>query len=1379
MAAEPGFLNVCFSILLASQALSQGWAAAIPLEAQGAANHGLVAVGRVPADSFDARGERLDTLGGIGSGMYFDAASWTVSGDSQSGMTYRGNLYALPDRGFGDGTQNYLPRVQTFQLAVTPYVGPGPVPQTQILLTNTSSLLLSREGQPLTGFDAGDATFAEYPKSTAGSLGAGRHSLDPEGIVRLPDGGFFISDEYGPFIYRFDAQGALLKILRPPASILPKRGNYPGTNYFSATNSPTSGRRNNRGLEGLSITPDGKRLFAMLQSPTIQDVGAGNSGRNTRLLVFDIEAGSPTEGLPIAEYVYQLTLKGNAEGNRNTPVSEVFALNREQVLVLERDSGQGFGTGTNLASTYKQIVLATTVGASNIIDSPYDLERSAPGQTSLAAGTLPQDIAPMPRLDLVNILDAAQLAKFGLNNSTNQDQNTLSEKWEALSLMPLKDPAAPNDFLLLVMNDNDFKASVVIHNGVEVGRNTEAVDNMILGYRVTLPMYGAPAPTNSRPSIALVGPTNAVLGSPVTFTVTARAYDQDGRITKVEFWSGATRLSEDTTYPFQHTFNEPPLGPVSLRAVAFDNEGASVTSENYTTTIVGTQQRPTVALTFPPTGTTLTAPATFTLTAAVADPDGWITRVEFFRDSNRLAILTNGVSSLAVSNQPLGSLTYSAIVTDNHGLMTTSAPVALSVVRNLNTAPVRLQILHASDMEAGLASLSDAPAFSSVLAALRSSLPTNTLVLSSGDTYIPGPFFNAAGDVSAGYNLVSGRADISMLNAMGFQVSAFGNHEFDLGTAQIRSLLLRDTTAGYPGALYPYLSANLNFAPDSSLSSLVSADGLNAASLSNRIARSCVIGVAGQLVGVVGATTVELRQISSPGAVGIINDLVGAIQPAVDALLAQGVNKIILLAHLQQFANEFQLAQQLRDVDIIIAGGSHAVFAGPRDRLRAGDVASAEYPTWFTSTSGEPVAVVNTGANYRYVGRLLIDFTPAGLISAVDPVSGPYATDPEGVQALGNVPPNPAVQAIVNNLGAIIAAKDGAVFGRTEFYLNGLRATVRTEESNLGNLTADANLWWGRQVDPTVSVSLKNGGGIRDSIGAVLGFGGGAEYVPPLANPSAGKKFGDISQLDIENSLRFNNGLSLITLSAQQLRDAIEWGVAAAAPGATPGQFPQVGGIWFGFVPTNSPMTFTRATNNGVVAITGIANPGSRVRTLVARRGDGSLDLVVENGKLVGEPGRPFRMITLDFLASGGDSYFPLTLGLNRLDLAPLPAGATVRTFSTPGAEQWALAAYLTNIQTYGQADVAASGDQRTQSLVLRDDTVGAPLLTRIVPGNGVEVTFTTLPGKRYQVVAANEIEGPWVLVSPTAISGTGSLVTHMHVTHPGSHRFYRVWRVD
>jgi 2',3'-cyclic-nucleotide 2'-phosphodiesterase (5'-nucleotidase family) len=310
---------------------------------------------------------------------------------------------------------------------------------------------------------------------------------------------------------------------------------------------------------------------------------------------------------------------------------------------------------------------------------------------------------------------------------------------------------------------------------------------------------------------------------------------------------------------------------------------------------------------------------------------------------------------------------------------------------------------------------------------------------------------------------------------------------------------------------------------------------------------------------------------------------------------------------------------------------------------------------------------------------------------------------------------------------------------------------VRTEESNLGNLTADANLWRGRLIDPTTSLSLKNGGGIRDSIGGVLSAGGDSlpVFVPPPANPRVGKKDGEISQLDIENSLRFNNGLALLTLTAQQLRDTMEWAVSATTATATPGQFPQVSGMAFAFDPSRQPMTYFRANTT----ITGIDNPGQRLRSLVATRADGSLDLVVENGVLVGDPTRTFRMITLDFLATGGDSYFPLTLGSSVVNL--VPTGVT-KTFDTDGAEQRALADYLGAIGTYRASDTPRALDTRIQHLGFRADSTLRPSITGIrLSNNTARVRFTTLPGKTYTLDAQDSILGTWSPVGVT-LNGNG-----------------------
>ncbi|HAG83411.1 MAG TPA: hypothetical protein DCL61_20260, partial [Cyanobacteria bacterium UBA12227] len=630
-------------------------------------------------------------------------------------------------------------------------------------------------------------------------------------------------------------------------------------------------------------------------------------------------------------------------------------------------------------------------------------------------------------------------------------------------------------------------------------------------------------------------------------------------------------------------------------------------------------------------------------------------------------------------------------------------------------ATFTLQLLHASDQEAGIPALDDAPRFSAVLNALKTQDAngdgnvdfTNTLVLSSGDAYIPGLFLNAAEDPSLAPLLGKegrGRADIIIQNELGFQAIAFGNHEFDLGTPFVRSVLAPD--GAYVGAQFPYLSSNLNFTTDPNLADLVTADGQEASTIPNKIAKSTVITVNGEKIGVVGATTPTLRSISSPGNVGIApanpNDipaLAAEIQTSVDALLANNpeINKVILLAHMQQIAIEQQLAGLLRNVDIIMAGGSNTRLVDETDRLRAGDTAQGIYPILKTDADGKPIAVVNTDGNYKYVGRLVVDFNEAGEIlpDSIDPnISGAYATDDAGVAAVGGTP-DPEIVAITNALRDVILKLDSNFFGVTNVFLNGTRSDVRTQETNLGNLTADANLAIAKQSDPSVVISIKNGGGIRNNIGQIVTPPGATEPVklPPAGNELVGKPEGGISQPDLQNALSFNNGLTLLTLTAQELLQVIQHGVSDTGPGRTPGRFPQVSGV-----------TFTYADPDPNV-------PGARILSLAVTDGDGTvIDTIVENGQLVGDANRTFRIVTLNFLANGGDGYtFPNRerVELTQPDDAPRTG---VATFAADGSEQDAFAEYLAanfSVETpFNQADVGPELDTRIKNALFQEGTI-------------------------------------------------------------------------
>jgi hypothetical protein len=491
-------------------------AVAVAGRAQPLVNLGLVGVGRLPADSFDQLGAGVDTLGGVFSGLWVDSSSIVKNGD-----VYHATIYGLPDRGFGDGLQDYHPRIERLSFSITPYYGSGPTTQDQIAFMNTGTLLLTVNGNFFTGANPDDTNVTSHPQSLLNGIGGGKWSLDSEGIVRARDGTYFISDEYGPFIYQFDPQGALLGVLTPPDAYIPRIGpTFPrAVNFLTASTLATndSGRYINRGLEGLTVTPSGKRLVAVLQSPLVQDGENRNPSRNTRILAYDLESPSPTYLQPIAEYVHVLPLSAAEANNRHTPVSEILALSDTKFLILQRDSrGLGGDPGPLL---YKRIVEVDTSNASNILGTGYDLEKGAPGQLSLPRSGLPSNVVAVASRDLVDLLNPSQLAKYGLNlASSNQNANTVCEKWEGLGVIPLNDPAAPNDYLLLVGNDNDFKASVVYHNGVPVGTNDVTIDMILLAFRIgedhTPPTLVCP------PAITVGATTNCALPN-VTSSATA------------------------------------------------------------------------------------------------------------------------------------------------------------------------------------------------------------------------------------------------------------------------------------------------------------------------------------------------------------------------------------------------------------------------------------------------------------------------------------------------------------------------------------------------------------------------------------------------------------------------------------------------------------------------------------------------------------------------------------------------------------------------------------------------------------------------------------------------------------------------------------------
>jgi 2',3'-cyclic-nucleotide 2'-phosphodiesterase (5'-nucleotidase family) len=755
--------------------------------------------------------------------------------------------------------------------------------------------------------------------------------------------------------------------------------------------------------------------------------------------------------------------------------------------------------------------------------------------------------------------------------------------------------------------------------------------------------------------------------------------------------------------------------------------------------------------------------------------------LRYINDSGSRLISPETVTIIDAPNSPTGTV---LAVVGYEGNIENSVAGGVGVYE-INPPTFRLQVLHASDMEADTSSITAAPQFAALVDKIEDAAGINaSITIGAGDCFIPGAFLSAGNDIATrsalktalgfnfGYNASSvdlrensGRPDIAIMNSIGFDATCIGNHEWDLGATEFANIVLplpqtTRTNMRHYGAAFPFLSANLSFSADSTLNARYTSairntgafaphpnenyPGISTSPTNAKLAKSAIIERGGEKIGVLGVTPPDLASISSPGLVTVtgptgavvvsprtydIDALAAHLQPTIDALAAAGCNKIVMATQLQQIDNEKLLATKLRHVDIIVAGGSGTIYSNS-GILQPGDSSAGAYPFSTTDLDGRTVAVVSGDGQYQYLGRLVVDFNAAGHITAVNSTSDNIAVTPAAVAAeWGTADPyavgtrGGTVKAVTDAVSAVINAKDGLILGKSSVYLEGRRTNVRQQETNFGNLSADANLWYAKNIDATVEVSLKNGGGIRNSIGAVSPLGvPGITAANPTAGTAPGKLAGDVSRLDVEDSLKFNNQLTLFTVTASELKLLLEHAVAGSngtgAANATAGQFCQLGGIQVVADLAETPVSYTSAGSPPVISA---VNGGNRIRYAALLDSAGAVTEVLISNGIVLNPARTVRMVTLNFLVNssptnsdfGGDSYpFPYIGRLssieNRLDLTTDGSanGYTLATSTltpTPpvegrGSEQDAFAEYMLAFHAstpFNKADTAVGLDRR------------------------------------------------------------------------------------
>ncbi len=447
-----------------------------------------------------------------------------------------------------------------------------------------------------------------------------------------------------------------------------------------------------------------------------------------------------------------------------------------------------------------------------------------------------------------------------------------------------------------------------------------------------------------------------------------------------------------------------------------------------------------------------------------------------------------------------------------------------------------------------------------------------------------------AGDFSQGETYVSvseGATAVEMMNLAGYDAAAPGNHEFDYGYENLKTLAEK--------AQFPILAANIT-------------ENGAVAFGDNKV----FVSPKGTKIGVFGLDTPETASKAHPAKIKGLSfaggeELYAVAQEQVKALEAKGCDVIVCLGHLgiddetAATANRsIDLLAKVSGIDVFIDGHSHSTEEQIVEKTNA------------QRKVGETV-VTSTGTKFANIGVVTIE---NGVIT-----TGCVAT--EGIA----VAEGDAIAARAAAIKAEIEAEYGAAFAKSEVELNGAKAPGnRTEETNNGDLITDAMLWLATKEDLGVPaenvVALTNGGGIRAAIAA-----------------------GDVSKNDVNKVLPFGNTVAVDYVSGAVLLEALE-----ASTFCTPeavGGFPQVAGI-------NFTIDTTKAFDKG-------EQYGDT--TYFAPKSINRVSIQSINGKAF-DPNATYAVVTNDFVAAGGDTYYALSVS-DRITDTGVPLDECVMQYIT------------------------------------------------------------------------------------------------------------------
>ncbi|MEH6630970.1 MAG: bifunctional metallophosphatase/5'-nucleotidase [Halopseudomonas aestusnigri] len=345
----------------------------------------------------------------------------------------------------------------------------------------------------------------------------------------------------------------------------------------------------------------------------------------------------------------------------------------------------------------------------------------------------------------------------------------------------------------------------------------------------------------------------------------------------------------------------------------------------------------------------------------------------------------------------------------------------------------------------------------------------DTILLHAGDDF-EGSIF---------YAQYRGLASVQLLNRIGFDAMALGNHEFDGGPGSLRRFLSKSE--------FPVLSANTNVNKKSILA--------------GKIRSHVIMDKSGQSIAIIGVITEETGKLSNAGENVHFSKPADSLKELIKELEADGIDKIILLSHLG-YEQDREIAAKISGIDLIVGGHSKTLLSNSDNK------AEGPYPVVVNNPNNQPVPIVQSYGYGKYYGEITLNFDDNGNLKN-------FLGD--SVLLDQNFGEDTEIKHQISILNNQLEELRQVTVGATTTPLNGSRTDCRTQECTMGNMIADAILW--RFKKRGVEVVIQNGGGLRASIDT-----------------------GPISWEKVLTVLPFRNRITLLKINGADIISALENG---------------------------------------------------------------------------------------------------------------------------------------------------------------------------------------------------------------------------------------------